>query len=183
MNADKICYASFSTPADFNGSPLYGNAPLVVNFNDLSTVNNPTAWLWDFGDTSSGSGITSTHVYRTPGMFTVSLAVTGSGGTAQARKMDYVTVGVCANKPARINSSQYYNTITNAYGALGSSGSIDLQAMEFPEAVSMTAGKTVALIGGYACDYGTIIDMAKINGSLMIGGSSGTLTISGIELQ
>lgn len=41
--------------ADFTSNPTSGNSPLTVTFTDTST-NNPTSWLWDFGD-----GTTSTQ--------------------------------------------------------------------------------------------------------------------------
>lgn len=38
--------------ADFSGTPTSGNAPLSVDFTDL-TNDTPTSWLWDFGDGGS----------------------------------------------------------------------------------------------------------------------------------
>lgn len=38
------------------------------------------AYLWDFGDGSSGSGMTVTHAYATAGIYTVTLTVTDSEG-------------------------------------------------------------------------------------------------------
>jgi uncharacterized delta-60 repeat protein len=181
MNADKICIATFNTPADFFGTPRFGSVPFLVNFNDLST-NNPTLWSWDFGDTGTASGSTNSHIYRSPGIYTVALTTTGTGGAARARKVDYITAAPCQNNAVRITGPQYYASVTTAYEHLGSSGSIDLQAMEFNEAVVMSLPKTVSLTGGYPCDYGLRIADSGIRGSLTIGGSSGPVSINGITL-
>ncbi len=59
-------------------------APLTVNFKDLST-GNPTSWTWNFGDGTapwSGSGPTyqnPTHTYTAPGIYDVMLSI--SNGT------------------------------------------------------------------------------------------------------
>jgi PKD repeat protein len=89
--ADYITVNEPPPTADFSGAPLSGAAPLIVDFIDAST-GTITTRLWDFGD-----GITSTlqnpsHTYADPGLYTVSLAVTGPGGTDTLTRVDYVTV-------------------------------------------------------------------------------------------
>ena len=43
------------------------------------------SYVWDFGDGSKGSGISTTHFYNTPGNYTCTLTVyDGRGGTASA---------------------------------------------------------------------------------------------------
>ena len=48
-------------------------------------------YAWDFGDGDRGSGVTATHVYRTPGTFDVTLTV--SDGSAEATTIGSVQVG------------------------------------------------------------------------------------------
>ena len=122
------------------------------------------------------------HIYREPGLYTVALTVTGTGGAAMARKFDYVTVAPCATLPARIAGPAYYSSVEAAYGDIGSSGSIDLQAIEFAETVDLSSAKTVTLTGGYPCDYGLRIGDSLIKGSLTIGASSGPVTVDGITI-
>lgn len=78
--------------AGFSGSPTKGTAPLTVTFTESST-GSPTSWLWDFGDGSS-SKLTDPpqHKYSVPGTYTVSLTVTGPGGTNVLKLENYVTV-------------------------------------------------------------------------------------------
>ena len=78
--------------AGFSGSPTTGTAPLTVTFTDSST-GSPTSWLWDFGDGSSSIlENPPSHKYSVPGTYTVSLTVTGPGGTNVRKLTDYVTV-------------------------------------------------------------------------------------------
>ena len=182
MDADKTCIATFATSADFFADKLSGYLPLVVNFTDNSG-NSPTLWSWDFGDSGTDSIQNPSHIYGQPGLYTVSLTATGSGGAATARKLDYITVWPCPNGPARIDGPAYYESIESAYGALGASGSFDLQAIKFNEDVTMSSGWTVTLTGGYSCDYGSHIGHSKIRGSLTIGGAIGSVTVARITIQ
>jgi len=86
--------------ADFTGTPRSGFAPLSVTFTDTST-NNPTSWIWDFGDTTIGlvkSPPAITYPCAgTPGTvchYTVQLTVQNSGGSNTTTKVDYITVTV-----------------------------------------------------------------------------------------
>ena len=82
-----------ATPvANFAGSPTSGMAPLTVNFTDQST-GDITEWFWNFGDTSpTNNEQNPTHTYDDPGIYTVSLTVTGPSGTDTETKTNYITV-------------------------------------------------------------------------------------------
>ena len=88
--------APFNTPvASFSANPPLGEAPLLVNFTDLSDVassgipNAPiTLREWNFGDAGSVDNLQSflvatnpSHTYVSPGTYTVTLTVTGPGGS------------------------------------------------------------------------------------------------------
>jgi PKD repeat protein len=77
--------------ADFTASPTTGDSPLAVQFHDQS-AGNPTAWIWDFGDGTTGSDRNPRHVYNKPGPFNVSLRVTGPGGTANVTRNRLIVV-------------------------------------------------------------------------------------------
>jgi PKD repeat protein len=79
--------------ADFSGSPTSGNAPLTVNFTDLST-NSPTSWDWDFGDAGTSTAENPSHSYTGAGDYTVSLTATNASGSATETKTDYISVTV-----------------------------------------------------------------------------------------
>ncbi|MDD1729567.1 MAG: PKD domain-containing protein [Methanospirillum sp.] len=75
---------------DFVASPTTGKVPLTVCFTDLSS-NDPTAWKWDFGDGQTATDRNPTHVFQTPGTFTVCLEASNSFGSARACKENLIT--------------------------------------------------------------------------------------------
>ena len=61
--------------ADFTVDQRIGNAPFIVQFRDLST-NNPTSWLWQFGDGTTSTDQNPRHVYPYIGAYNVTLTAT-----------------------------------------------------------------------------------------------------------
>ena len=68
--------------AAFTPDKTSGVFPLTVQFNDRST-GAPTSWAWDFGDGSSGTEQSPSHIYTSTGQFNVSLSV-GDGTNSDA---------------------------------------------------------------------------------------------------
>jgi len=55
-------------------------SPQSIQFQNLSYSTDPaTAWRWDFGDGATGEGPSPAHTYTAPGVYTVSLTLTGVG--------------------------------------------------------------------------------------------------------
>ena len=77
--------------ADFTATPTTGNAPLTVQFTDNS-ANDPTNWLWDFGDGSTSTQQNPAHTYNDPGTYTVTLTVSNAAGSDTAIKVGYIVV-------------------------------------------------------------------------------------------
>ena len=77
--------------AEFVGNPLSGDAPLNVSFTDQST-GSITSWSWDFGDTNTSTAQNPNHTYTAAGNYTVSLTVTGPGGSDDEIKVGYINV-------------------------------------------------------------------------------------------
>jgi PKD repeat protein len=75
--------------ADFSGNPTSGDAPLDVDFTDLST-NNPTSWDWTFGDGGTSAAHNPSHTYAA-GTYTVSLTAGNAGGSDTETKTNYIT--------------------------------------------------------------------------------------------
>ena len=75
--------------ADFSGLPTVGSAPLTVFFSDQSS-GTVTGWVWSFGDTNGSLNQNPVHTYLSPGTFTVTLTVSGPGGSDAETKADYI---------------------------------------------------------------------------------------------
>jgi PKD repeat protein len=55
----------------------------IVAFDGSSSTDPDgtiASYAWDFGDTKTGSGVTTSHAYTTAGTYTVTLTVTDNGG-------------------------------------------------------------------------------------------------------
>jgi len=84
--------------AGFSGTPTSGYAPLGVSFTDLST-GDITSRLWTFGDGETSTAQNPVHTYDLPGVYTVSLEVTGPAGTDTHTEVDYITVSAVPDPP------------------------------------------------------------------------------------
>lgn len=66
-------------------------APLTVNFQDLSS--NAVSWQWDFGDGGTSTAQNPSHVYNAEGQYTVRLSVVDSRGCrSSASKSSFVRI-------------------------------------------------------------------------------------------
>ncbi|MGD9972971.1 MAG: PQQ-binding-like beta-propeller repeat protein, partial [Desulfatirhabdiaceae bacterium] len=63
--------------AGFLTSRSMGISPLPVQFTNYAS-GNPTTYLWDFGDGTSSDQLNPEHIYMNPGLYSVSLTVSGS---------------------------------------------------------------------------------------------------------
>ena len=104
----KVDYIVAAVPvtADFSGGPTGGIAPLQVSFSNLATGDFDTC-LWDFGDNSTSTDCANPeHVYTVAGSYTVSLTVSGLGGSLTATKPDYIMVNKAGNANFSVNPRQ-----------------------------------------------------------------------------
>jgi len=65
----------------FSVSPGGGLVPLTVQFNDRSGGIGINAWTWTFGDGNWSSEQNPTHIYASPGLYSVYLEVISPYGT------------------------------------------------------------------------------------------------------
>jgi hypothetical protein len=68
--------------AAFTADPVSGSAPLKVAFDASPSVDDEgiTTYRWEFGDGSTGTGRTISHLYQDPGTYRVRLVVSDSAG-------------------------------------------------------------------------------------------------------
>jgi PKD repeat protein len=85
--------------ANFTFTPASPQVGQTVAFDAATSTNNGTAcltlctYVWDFGDGTTGTGLTTTHSFRTASTFPVTLTVTDPRG-ASTSKTSSVTVAV-----------------------------------------------------------------------------------------
>lgn len=76
-----------TSPLANAGGPYSGTHNVALQF-DGSASSDPNGdalvYSWDFGDTTSGTGINPTHVYNADGIYTVTLTVSDGGLTNSA---------------------------------------------------------------------------------------------------
>lgn len=103
--------------ADFIADITVGVVPLTVDFSDQS-LNNPTAWEWDFGDGYTSAEQNPLHTYQDTGSFTVQLTVSNCFGSDFEIKMGYISVEniggtgePCPGIPTFTYQGQIYNTV------------------------------------------------------------------------
>lgn len=112
-----------SLTAAFTVTPASPQAFATASFDASTTTNGTTAcnsacsYSWNFGDNTSGTGVTTTHEYRTVGTYQATLTVTDSRG-AQATTVRTVTVSastpptasfLISPTPVGINQDVFFN--------------------------------------------------------------------------
>src|SRR5579884_1679133 len=96
-------------------TPSSGAVPLQVHFDGTQSSDSDgtiTAYAWDFGDGSSGSGPTADHTYATTGNFTVTLTITDNQGATGAA---HASVTVFSQSSGSLFNDEFTRT-----GGLGS---------------------------------------------------------------
>jgi gliding motility-associated-like protein len=75
--------------ARFSATPRSGCANSDIIFSDTSR-GNITEWFWDFGDGTTSTSQSPTHIYTDTGYFTVQLIVSSNGCTDTLVKANYI---------------------------------------------------------------------------------------------
>ena len=86
-----IVVGAVAPVAAFTESITSGIAPLTVQFTDQST-GSPTTWDWSFGDGSTGTDQSPSHIYTTAGTYTVTLTATNAEGSSTNSASQTITV-------------------------------------------------------------------------------------------
>jgi len=127
----KVGFVRVSEPApvaQFAGQPRSGQAPLSVDFIDLSS-GDVSSWTWSFGDGEVSFERNPSHTYATPGLYPVRLTVNGAGGPDSEIELDYVSV-----TPSDCPATSYCVTSPNSVGpgaTIAASGSTSIAADDF----------------------------------------------------
>lgn len=162
----KTNYIRVSPPvAEFSATPTSGTAPLTVSFTDLST-GAKDEWLWDFGDGTTSTEQNPQHEYTQLGVFTVTLEVSGPGGTSTKTKTNLILVpGIRVTTPDGGEDYSAGQTITvnwEFFGNVGSRVRIDLLKAG---AVAATISTGAPIGSGGVGSYSYAIPVSRTPGS------------------
>jgi len=177
---------SASSPtADFSASATSGAAPLIVNFTNLSTGDNPPlSYEWDFDNDGVVDSVEENPScsYNVAGTYSVKLAVTDADSNVDIlTRTDYISV-TC--QYVRIQgTTTCYTSIQAAYDDASSSheDTIESGMYLFTEDLNFDMDKTTTLRGGYDSNFSTVVGNTVISGNITITG--GKVTLENIELQ
>ncbi|MBN1757140.1 MAG: DUF2341 domain-containing protein [Chitinispirillaceae bacterium] len=95
--------------AGFSCTPASGIFPLAVSFTDTSS-GSITSREWYFGDGSDDTATNPVHSYEAAGLYTVTLKITGPGGSDSLTKKDLIWVYAEGQNPLRISAEYLRDT-------------------------------------------------------------------------
>lgn len=96
--------------ASFTSNVSYGQYPLAVKFTDTS-LNIPTSWLWDFGDSGTSTLQNPEHTFMLSGNYTVNLTATNGGGSNKATHYINATTVYGFNRQDLTMNQQFILTV------------------------------------------------------------------------
>ena len=104
--------------ASFTADSTSGAVPKTVQFTSTS-ANAPTSYYWRFGDGTTSTSASPSHIYTSSGTYTVQLTATNAQGSSTCTKSSYISAGV-VNVPqsaftssVAISGTQYRATFTD----------------------------------------------------------------------
>jgi PKD repeat protein len=182
--------------ASFSVTPVSPQAFQTATFDATASTNNGAScgaaclYAWNFGDGTTGTGITTTHAFRTVSIFAVSLTVTDARG-AQATRTQSVTVTTptpptasftMSPTPAPVGVDVFFNA--SASRAVGPGRTIVSYAWNFGDNSSgsgVTATHRYTGVGSYTVTL-TVTDDAQASTQatqpLAVGGAGSNATAS-----
>ncbi len=94
-----------------------------------------------------------------------------------------VSVKICSILPVRVvgSSTNYYSTVQAAYDASLDGDTIQSQAVELTENVSVHQSKSIIFEGGYDCNYTNVIGYTQVKGMMTV--NSGTAKVGNFILK
>lgn len=139
VNVAPAPVAAFTT----NPTSLSGDTPFTVSFDASTSTGDITSYAWDFGDSTSGSGSQTSHIFTSTGTFTTTLTVTSANGSTSQKA---VTVNVSAAPVAVITTSPAVLTgdipFSVSFDASSSTGNISSYSWDFGDSTSGSGSQT-----------------------------------------
>jgi uncharacterized protein (TIGR02145 family) len=107
-----VTAAVIAPVADFSASATEIVEGETIQFTDLST-NEPTEWLWNFGDGGTGHEQNPSHTYTIAGTYNITLTVTNEADSDTEIKSSYILVNTQYESGILTDSrdGNIYNTV------------------------------------------------------------------------
>lgn len=150
--------------ANFTVDSVSGVAPKTFSFTDTST-GTVSAWQWNFGDGATSTSRNPAHTYSTAGVYSVSLTVSGSGGSNTMSKSSLITVtNPLPNTIGLVASYNFEGTSTTTVTDLSGYGNHGV----ITEAALVTDGRS-----GKGLNFDGVNDVVTVNDSPSLDLSAG----------
>ncbi len=122
-------WASPTVTSSFSANTVTScTVPVTINFTNTSQNSNTASW--DFGDTGTSTTWSPSHTYTAPGVYTVTLSVTGGCGSSATTQTSYINI----NPPAAPATTGAFSCNSPASLTLNVSGSGTLVWYSVPSA-------------------------------------------------
>ncbi|MCA0297012.1 MAG: PKD domain-containing protein [Actinobacteria bacterium] len=148
-------------------------SPTITNLKaDLSATGSSdpdgtiTAYQWDFGDTTTGTGPTTSHTYTTAGTYTVTLTVTDNNGATDTATRQ---VSVTAPPAGAFAKDDFGRTVANGWGTADTGGAWTVSGTSSQysvgggvgrQAITTPGATTTASLGGSAAETDLRVTMS-----------------------
>jgi len=84
-----------------------GTAPTTINFSASGSSDpegSALTYAWDFGDGSTGSGVTTSKIYQAAGTYTAAVRVTDAGGLSSSASVNITVTAPVVQPSMRVSS-------------------------------------------------------------------------------
>lgn len=166
LMADLIVVTPPFPIAEFDADVLTGEAPLTVDFSDLST-GNPDSWSWDFetDGTIDSYEQNPQHQYNEVGEYSVSLTVTNASGSDSEVKEAYIVITPPnITFTVKLDGTGDYSSIQSAINGVSDGHIIVVYPGTYHENIDLD-GKAIRIESLYAStQIAAHIDETIING-------------------
>ena len=163
-----------------NGDPVTNTPPtaafgylctdLTCSFDASASFDSDgtiVSYAWNFGDGSSGNGVTANHDYPTDGSYTVTLTVTDDAGASASTSQTISVQAATANQPPVADFTFACTDLTCSFDASGSTdpdGGILSYAWNFGDGGTAT-GVTVDHLYGVDGSYTVTLTVTDVAGA------------------
>lgn len=153
VSVDRFTASPLTTTPPVNQPPdAVIGTPTVTDLKvDLSATGSSdpdgtiTTYQWAFGDTTSGTGQTTTHTYTTPGTYTVTLTVTDNTGATDTATRQ---VSVTAPPAGPLAKDDFGRSVANGWGTADGGGAWTVAGTSSQYSVSGGVGRQAITTAG-----------------------------------